>query len=145
MRVKRIRFRHVGPFGAQGVTLDDFTPGLNVVCETNEFGKSTVLKALEMVLFKPFSSADKQVKSLQTAISDMGPTGEITFESDGVEYCFSKTFLKNKGACLQDNKTGEVIAYCAPIDIMAARRDCFGCAKGHPWKGLQMTGKSLRA
>jgi len=110
MRIKRIRFRHVGPFGAQGVTLDGFTPGLNVVCETNEFGKSTVLKALEMVLFKPFSSADKQVKSLQTAISDMGPTGEITFESDGVEYRFSKTFLKNKGARLQDNKTGEVIA-----------------------------------
>jgi len=82
MRIKSLRFRNVGPFGAEGVKLDGFTTGLNVVCKTNEFGKSTVLKALEMVLFKPFSSADKQIKSLRTANSDGAPEGEIRFSTE---------------------------------------------------------------
>jgi len=110
MRIKSIGFRNVGPFGAQGIRLEGFTPGLNVVCETNEFGKSTVLKALEMILFKPFSSADKQVKALRTANSEDGPEGEITFSSDGREYRFSKRFLKSKGARLQDLRSGADVA-----------------------------------
>ena len=110
MRLKSISFRHVGPFGAEGIKLDGFTPGLNVVCETNEFGKSTVLKALEMILFKPFSSADKQIKALRTTKSEAGPEGEITFSSDGKDYRFSKRFLKSKGARLQDANTGQDIA-----------------------------------
>ena len=110
MRITSVSFRNVGPFGADGVKLEGFTPGLNVVCETNEFGKSTVLKALETVLFKPFSSADKQVKSLRTAASEDGPEGEITFISEGREYRLFKRFLKQKGARLQDAATGEVLA-----------------------------------
>lgn len=90
--------------------MDGFTPGLNVVCETNEFGKSTVLKALEMILFKPFSSADKQIKALRTANSDDAPEGEIIFSNEGKDYRFSKRFLKSKGARLQDALTGEDIA-----------------------------------
>ena len=109
MRLKRVSFRNVGPFGARGVSLQGFTPGLNVVCETNEFGKSTVLKSLELVLFKPFSSADKQIKSLRTANSEEAPEGEIVFSSEGRDYRFSKRFLKSKGARLQDDITGEVL------------------------------------
>ena len=90
--------------------LDGFTPGLNVVCETNEFGKSTVLKALEMILFKPFSSTDKHIKALRTANSDDAPEGEITFASEGKDYRFSKRFLKSKGARLQDANTGVALA-----------------------------------
>ena len=110
MRIKRVSFRNVGPFGAEGVTLEGFTPGLNVVCETNEFGKSTVLKALETVLFKPFSSADKQVKALRTGASDEALEGEILFSSEGRDYRLFKRFLKQKGARLQDANTGEDLA-----------------------------------
>ena len=110
MRIKRVRFRNVGPFGPEGVTLEGFTPGLNVVCETNEFGKSTVLKALETVLFKPFSSADKQVKALRTGASDEALEGEIIFNSEGRDYRLYKRFLKQKGARLQDANTGEDLA-----------------------------------
>lgn len=110
MRLKSIRFRNVGPFGEDGIKLDGFTPGLNVVCKTNEFGKSTVLKALEMVLFKPFSSTDKHIKALRTANSDGAPEGEIRFSSEGKEYVFFKRFLKSKGARLQDATTGAELA-----------------------------------
>jgi len=64
MRIKSLRFRNVGPFGAEGVKLDGFTTGLNVVCKTNEFGKSTVLKALELLWVR-------QGKSMES-ISDNG-------------------------------------------------------------------------
>lgn len=110
MRIKSIRFRNVGPFGEAGVKLDGFTPGLNVVCETNEFGKSTVLKALEMLLFKPFSSADKQIKALRTAGSEGAPEGEIIFSNEGRNLRFTKRFLKSKSARLQDADKGAVLA-----------------------------------
>lgn len=110
MRLTCLKFRHVGPFGAEGICLDDLSDGLNVVCETNEFGKSSILKALETILFKPFSSADKQVKALRNAGSDDAPEGEITFSCDGRNYRLKKRFLKKKSASLEDAATGEVLA-----------------------------------
>ena len=110
MRIKRLSFRNVGPFGPEGVTLDGFSDGLNVVCETNEFGKSTILDALELVMFKPFSSTDKKVKALRTAASDAPLEGEIIFSDGGREYRLYKQFLKQKGARLEDATTGEVLA-----------------------------------
>lgn len=109
MRLISLRFRHVGPFGETGIALDGLTSGLNVICETNEFGKSTVLKALETLLFKPFSSSDKQVKSLMTGGSDHGPEGEIEFEAGGETYHLTKRFLKRKLCELRDG-TGTLIA-----------------------------------
>ena len=110
MRIKRLSFRNVGPFGREGVSLDGFSHGLNVVCETNEFGKSTLLDALELVMFKPFSSTDKKVKALHTAASEESLEGEIIFASDGRDYRLYKRFLKQKGARLEDAETGEVLA-----------------------------------
>lgn len=110
MRIKSLAFRNVGPFGSKGVRLDGFTPELNVVCETNEFGKSTVLKSLEMFLFKPFSTTHRDIKDLRTTNSDLGPEGEISFEMDGKSYVFRKRFLKSKGASLRNAQTGEEIA-----------------------------------
>jgi DNA repair exonuclease SbcCD ATPase subunit len=109
VRITSLKFRHVGPFGAEGVVLEGFSNGLNVVCQTNEFGKSTILEALAIFLFKPFSSARQDVKALQTAGSTEGPEGEITFMSSGRNYRLTKTFLKKKGARLQDADTGEVL------------------------------------
>lgn len=146
MRIKSISFRNVGPFGAEGVKLDGFTMGLNVVCETNEFGKSTVLKALEMILFKPFSSTDKHIKALRTANSEDAPEGEITFSSEGKDYRFSKRFLKSKGAHLQDMNTGEELAVDRAAEEVLAkllRSDKFeGGPSGLLWvrQGMSMEG-----
>ena len=110
MRIQSIRFRNVGPFGADGIRLDGFTPGLNVVCETNEFGKSSILDALQLILYRPFSSTKADVKNRMHAASTDGFEGEIYFEVDAREYCFWKRFIKRKGARLLDVKTGETLA-----------------------------------
>ncbi len=109
MRLISLRFRHVGPFGEDGIALEGLTSGLNVICETNEFGKSTVLKALETFLFKPFSSSDKQVKSLMTGGSEFGPEGEIKFEAGGEAYDLKKRFMKGK-LCELRSGSGQVLA-----------------------------------
>ena len=146
MRIKSLSFRNVGPFGAEGVRLEGFTPGLNVVCETNEFGKSTVLRALEMVLFKPFSSADKHIKALRTANCEDGPEGEIMFSSEGKDYRFTKRFLKSKGARLQDAQTHQDIAIDRAAEEALAtllRSDKFeGGPSGLLWvrQGMSMDG-----
>ena len=146
MRIKSLAFRNVGPFGSKGVRLDGFTPELNVVCETNEFGKSTVLKALEMLLFKPFSSTDRHIKALRTANVEDGPKGEITFSNEGITYRFTKRFLKSKGARLQNALTGENIAIDrAAEEAMATllRSDKFeGGPSGLLWvrQGMSMDG-----
>ena len=110
MRIQSIRFRNVGPFGADGIRLDGFTPGLNVVCETNEFGKSSILDALQLILYRPFSSTKADVKNRMHTASTDGFEGEIYFEVDAREYCFWKRFIKRKGARLLDVKTGETLA-----------------------------------
>jgi len=110
MRLTGLKFRHVGPFGAEGIALEGFTPGLNVICETNEFGKSTILTALEIVLFKPFGSGRQDIRRLSSADTSEGPEGEVTFEVDNRAYIFHKRFLKKKSARLQDARTGETLA-----------------------------------
>ena len=148
MRIKSLSFRNVGPFGEAGVRLDGFTPGLNVVCETNEFGKSTVLKALEIMLFKPFSSLHQDVKALRTTTSEGAPEGEIIFSDSGKDYRLYKRFLKSKCAKLEDARTGEVLAVDRAAEEMIAKllySDRFeGGPSGLLWvrQGKSMTGIS---
>ena len=116
MRLHALRFRHVGPFGAGGVALEGLVPGLNVVCQTNEFGKSTVLRALEMFLFQPFGSGAKPVRALHTAGSEDGPEAEIAFSVDGRGYLLRKRFLRRKSAELLDAASGQVLAEAREAD-----------------------------
>ena len=115
MRLISLRFRHVGTFGADGVALDDLSSGLNVISETNEFGKSTILKALEVFLFKPFSSSDKQVKAITTDGSEHGPECEIHFVADDKKYVLKKKFLKGKFCSLEDGQ-GQTLAQSREAD-----------------------------
>ena len=50
MRIDGFRFRHVGPFGADGVSVEGLQGGLNVIAEHNERGKSSLLRALQLFL-----------------------------------------------------------------------------------------------
>ncbi len=108
MRLDAFRFRHVGPFGAEGVSVSGLRPGLNVVSEHNERGKSSLLAALETVLFLPHTSWRGDAKSL--AREDGAPTGEIDFTVAGTPYRLSKTFRTGKTAALTNLATGAVVA-----------------------------------
>lgn len=108
MRIDAFRFRHVGPFGADGIEVSGLKPGLNVIAEHNERGKSSLLAALETVLFLPHTSWKGDAKRLQRG--DGAPTGEVDFTHDGRAYRLVKQFVKSRHAALIDLSTGETVA-----------------------------------
>ena len=73
MRLDAIRLRHVRGFGEEGVALEGFAPGLNILSAPNEFGKSTLFDALRAALFYGHTRAPKEIKSLEP---DPGGEGE---------------------------------------------------------------------
>lgn len=108
MRIDGFRFRHVGPFGADGVAVDGLVSGLNVVAEHNERGKSSLLRALQVFLLKSHRSSDKDVKAITR--TDGVPMGEIDFTHDGRTYRLIKTFQRRSDAQLIDRSTGATLA-----------------------------------
>ena len=108
MRLDAFRFRHIGPFGAQGVSVSGLQPGLNVVAEHNERGKSSLLAALALTLFTPHRSWTRKEKPLERP--DGTPVGEVDFVHDGRRLRLRKRFVKGRTAELIDLATGETIA-----------------------------------
>ena len=109
MRLEAFRFRNLGPFGSQGVAVEGLRGGLNVVTEANERGKSSLLSGLELLLFKPHTSLDAQVRMLSHG-EDGAAEGEIDFVHAGRAYRLSKRFRSGRTATLSDRDTGAVIA-----------------------------------
>ena len=108
MRIDAFRFRHLGPFGAGGVSVDGLQPGLNVIAERNERGKSSLLAGLTLLLFKPHMSLDAQVRGL--AHGEGAPVGEVDFTHGGRRYRLLKQYKSGKTAGLLDRDTLEVLA-----------------------------------
>jgi hypothetical protein len=108
VKLDAFRFRYVGPFGAEGIAVSGLRPGLNVIAEHNERGKSSLLAALETVLFLPHSSWKGDAKRLQR--DDGSPIGEVDFTHDGRLYRLTKRFVKSKHAELIDLGSGAVMA-----------------------------------
>ncbi|MEM7740028.1 MAG: AAA family ATPase [Pseudomonadota bacterium] len=95
-RFDAIRLRHVRGFGADGVALNDLSPGLNVLSQPNEFGKSTILAAIKAALFYKATADSRAVRSLYGFNGDP-PEIEIDFTAEGVAHRLSKRFRKGRG------------------------------------------------
>ena len=80
--------------------LEGFADGLNLVCEANEAGKSTVLEAMRAALFERHNSKGEHIKSLRPYDDDVSPTVELMFEIDGAPWTIHKRFLRREEARL---------------------------------------------
>ena len=119
MRIDAFRFRNLGPFGEGGVAVENLQPGLNVIAERNERGKSSLLSGLELLLFRRHVSADAVVRGLSHA-GEGAPGGEIDFTHAGRRYRLAKRFRTGRMAELSDRDTGEVLAARDGADEMMA-------------------------
>ena len=108
MKLEAFRFRHLGPFGADGVSVDGLGGGLNVIAEPNERGKSSLLKGLELILFRPHTSWDRHARALER--EDGTPVGEVDFTQGGRAWRLRKQFVRGRDAQLIDRRTGAVVA-----------------------------------
>lgn len=64
MKLRAVTLENVRRFTAPA-RIDGIGDGLNVLCEPNEHGKSTLFDAIQALFFKPHGSRDREVKELQ--------------------------------------------------------------------------------
>ena len=106
MKIKALRLKEVGPF-RDGVALEGLTGGLDVLAGSNEFGKSTLFRALNILIKEKHTATGKALQRLQP---DRGgaPLIEADLEIDGRLWRLRKRFLAQRGAELQDIATGRL-------------------------------------
>ena len=90
------------------VRLNGFQPGMNVVVEPNEAGKSTFLEALYAAIFIRSSAKTELVRSFCPYGDEVGPRVALEFEVGGKNLHVEKRFLKAASAFLvEDGKRFE--------------------------------------
>lgn len=100
MRVRRLRIENFRKFRAP-VVVEGFTDGLNLVCEPNETGKSTVLDALRAALFERHSAKSERIRSFRPQGDEVAPSVELAFDVNGEEWRLTKRFLLSPSVMLE--------------------------------------------
>lgn len=94
MRIRELRIENFRKF-RQPLLLTGFEDGLNLVCEQNEAGKSTVLEALRAVLFERHGSRSDRIRSFRPHGDEVAPTIELGFDLGDARWKLRKRFLQN--------------------------------------------------
>ncbi len=68
---------------ARPVTLAGFGPGLNLFCDVNEAGKSTLFRALRTCIFERHGTRAEAVRSLASEGLSLPLTVEVAFSHEG--------------------------------------------------------------
>ncbi len=87
----------------------EFGPQLNLVVGPNEAGKSTLFEAVARALFDRHTSKAKQLRSIRSLGSSLGPEVVVTFSHDGRRYRVRKRFLHDPMAELARERKGEFV------------------------------------
>lgn len=106
MKIRAIRLKEVGRFSAP-VSLEGLSGGLDVLAGPNEFGKSTILKAVRQALFSPHTSKKQELEALRP-YGGGAPLIELDFEIRGDTWRIRKQFLASRSAELRNLKSGHV-------------------------------------
>ena len=107
MKIRTIRLKEVGRF-REPVALEGLTGGLDVLTGSNELGKSTILKAVKLVLFEQHKSKKTKTVEVLRPYSGGAPLVEVDFEIDGKSWRIRKQFLAQASAELKDLHSGRV-------------------------------------
>lgn len=92
--INRIAVEHFRRFRGP-VAIEGIRPGLNVLIEPNETGKSTLMEALRAAFFVPYSTRAQQAQSYLPHGDQVGPSVKVDFTLDGEEWKVEKRFLRS--------------------------------------------------
>ena len=81
-------------------------PGLNVMFGRNEFGKSTLMRAINAAIFEKSNSARKEVRELRHVKNKTAPEVTLAFEIGGMTWTVQKRFAGQSGKTLLENAKG---------------------------------------
>ncbi|MGI9287477.1 MAG: AAA family ATPase [Pseudomonadales bacterium] len=94
MRFEEIRLKHFQQFADEKI-IRDLQPNLNVVCGSNESGKSTLIAALKAAIFERYSSRPLQARYRPFSMQ-VSPEVGLRFQCDGATYDLRKVFSNKK-------------------------------------------------
>ncbi len=87
-----VKLYHVGPF-PKGLRIGPLKEGLNVLAAPNEFGKTTLLRAIAAGLFYRHNSHAQPIQSLRPIGTRLAPQITIAFRHGSTSYRIEKRFL----------------------------------------------------
>ncbi|WP_372674811.1 AAA family ATPase [Aquicoccus sp.] len=126
MKLRSITLDNIRRF-VEPVRVADFSDGLNVLCEPNEHGKSTLFDAIQALFFKPHGSRDKEVKALRPHAGG-APEVTIEIETDDARFTITKRWLQKPAAKV--HRGGTLIAQADEAEAWIA--DLLGGDAGGP-------------
>jgi hypothetical protein len=102
MKLRAIELTNIRRYAGRSARLSDIGDGITVLCEANEFGKSTFFDALHAVFFERYGSRNAVIKALQP---HAGGAPEVAVEVDLPEGRFriSKRWLQRPQAQVLDS------------------------------------------
>lgn len=109
MKLRSLTLTNVRKFGGQTATINGIGDGVTVISEANEFGKSTFFDALHALFFVKYSTAGKEVKSLQPR-SGGAVRVQAELETETGRFVIEKSFLAQKRATVSRADNGTLIA-----------------------------------
>jgi uncharacterized protein YhaN len=92
VKIRSLRLEHFRKF-TDPIVLSGFSDGVNVLAESNEFGKSTILSAIRGVLFERYASRASTVMQMQHWTNKTSPIVSLEFELPSGLYKVEKRFL----------------------------------------------------
>ncbi len=116
MQIRALRVFEVGRF-CEPVAVEGFSGGLDVLAGPNEMGKSTLFRALQMLLTLKHNSSGDAVKRL-TPYGGGQPLVEADLEIEGKLWRISKRYGNRPRAQLTDLSKGRVVARGADADVV---------------------------
>ncbi|OFV97003.1 MAG: hypothetical protein A3F68_00240 [Acidobacteria bacterium RIFCSPLOWO2_12_FULL_54_10] len=96
MKIRSIQLTNFRKFvGTVGV--DGITDGVNLLVGENELGKSTLLEAINGVIFEKAKSQTERVRSFRHFVNGTVPEVELAFDLDGTRWTILKRFAGQSG------------------------------------------------
>lgn len=115
MRISSLHLQHVKRHA--DLTLE-FAPGMTVVRGPNESGKSTVQRAIEMVLFRRPTSTAQELDGVRSwGVAGGDPTVELAFDEEGQPGRLAKSFAGPRGTVTLEYE-GTTTTDPAKVDLL---------------------------
>jgi DNA repair exonuclease SbcCD ATPase subunit len=107
VKIRAIRLKEVGRF-SEPIALEGLSGDLDVLAGPNEFGKSTILKAVRLALCEKHTSKDRKTVEALRPHNGGAPLVEVDFEIAGNTWRIRKQFLAGRSAELRSLSGSDV-------------------------------------
>lgn len=138
MKLRAISLSNVRKFTGTH-RIDEIGDGLNIFCEPNETGKSTIFDALQALFFKAHGSRDKDIMSLRPHAGG-APEVTVEVETPAGRFTLSKRWVSKAEATVRRGDTLVAQSDAAEAWIARLIGDGAGDPSGLVWVRQGLTG-----